>query len=119
MARDSNRVDDGGIRHYDRRPEDLILRALAKGMSDFKAQYGRNPKSFYLTQTAYDDLESKFPENHRGVRRIFFGMTMRVNNNAGLNDDQYEFADLLKKLRSGFSSSSNCATWPRKRDRRF
>lgn len=94
MPRDLNRVDDGGIRHYDLRRSDLILRALAKGRAEFKAEWGRYPSAFYVTQTAYDDLVSSFPANIRdGVRHIFYGMDMRVNDNAGLNDDQFDYGD--------------------------
>jgi len=93
MARPLYRVDFLGIEQYPLRQSDLILRALAKGRSEYYSQTGRYPNAFYLTQTAFDDLESKFPENHRGTRRIFFGMTMRVNDNIGLTDDEFEYVD--------------------------
>ena len=93
MARDLNRIDDGGIRHYDLRREDLMLRALRKGMHEYKVAYGRYPKSFAVTTISFDDMVSKFPANPRGTTRIFFGMTMRANDNIGLTNDQFEYMD--------------------------
>ena len=93
MPRSLERNNGLGIEQYPLRPQDHILRALAKGVAEYQRTVGRKPKTFFLTQTAYDDLESKFPQNHRGTRRIFYGMTMKVNDNLGLGDDEYEMAD--------------------------
>ena len=92
MPRPLNRIDDAGIINYERR-SDLITRALAKGRSEYYTTYGRYPQTFLVTQVAYDDLVSKFPGSQRGTRRVFFGMTMRVNDSIGLTDDEFEYAD--------------------------
>jgi hypothetical protein len=69
------------------------LRALAKGRAEYRANTGRWPNTFYLTTTAFDDLEDSFPGHRQDTRPFFFGMTMKANDNLGLTDDEFEYGD--------------------------